>query len=79
MDSLTPPPAAQDGYHGKVRWTIRGVLLIGPTIFGHNPVPDVPSATILPGCDGDVSDLQGQMYVDATRDVATTIRTDSAA
>jgi hypothetical protein len=66
MDSLRPPPAAQDAYHGRVRWTIRGLLLIGPTIFGHNPAPDVPSATILPGCDGDVADLQGQMYVDAT-------------
>jgi hypothetical protein len=70
MDSLTPPPAAQDGYHGKVRWTIRGMLLIGPTIFGQNPVPDVPSATILPGCDGDVADLQGQIFVDATRGVS---------
>jgi hypothetical protein len=70
MDSLTPPPAAQDGYHGKARWNIRGLLLIGPTIFGHNPVPDVPSATILPGCDGDVSDLQGQIFIDATRGVS---------
>ncbi|GIM88406.1 hypothetical protein Ato02nite_001990 [Paractinoplanes toevensis] len=70
MDTLTPPPAAQDGYHGKVRWTIRGLLLIGPTIFGHDPVPDVPSATILPGCDGDVFDLQGQMFVDETRGVS---------
>ncbi|RZU50116.1 hypothetical protein EV385_1881 [Krasilnikovia cinnamomea] len=69
LDSLSPPPAARDGYPGKVRWTIRGTLLIGPTIFGQNPTPDVPSATILPGCDGDVSDLQGQMYVDATRGV----------
>lgn len=69
MDSITPPPAAQDDYHGKVRWTIRGLLLIGPTAFGQNPQPDVPSATILPGCDGDVSDLEGQMYVDATRGV----------
>jgi hypothetical protein len=43
--------------------------LIGPTAFGQNPQPDVPSATILPGCDGDVSDLEGQMYVDATRGV----------
>ncbi|WP_203676275.1 hypothetical protein [Actinoplanes siamensis] len=67
LDSLTPPPAAQDDYHGAVRWTIRGLLLIGPTAFGQNPHPDVPSATILPGCDGDVADLQGQMYVDATR------------
>ncbi len=70
MDSLTPPPVAQDGYRGRARWTIRGMLLIGPTIFGHNPVPDVPSATILPGCDGDVSDLQGQIFVDETRGVS---------
>jgi hypothetical protein len=70
MDTLTPPPAAQEGYHGQVRWTIRGLLLIGPTIFGHNPVPDVPSATILPGCDGDVSDLQGQIFIDETRGVS---------
>ena len=70
LDSLSPPPAAQDGYHGPVRWTIRGLLLIGPTIFGHDPAPDVPSATILPGCDGDVADLQGQMYADATRGVS---------
>ncbi len=70
MDSLTPPPAAQDGYRGQVRWTIRGLLLIGPTIFGQNPVPDVPSATLLPGCDGDVVDLQGQLFVDATRGVS---------
>jgi hypothetical protein len=67
MDTLTPPPPAQDGYHGRVRWTIRGLLLIGPTLFGHDPVPDVPSATVLPGCDGDVADLQGQIFVDETR------------
>ncbi|WP_406400429.1 hypothetical protein OH805_15555 [Streptomyces sp. NBC_00879] len=71
MDSLYPPPPAQDGYRGKVRWNIRGTVLIGPTIFGHNPVPDVPSLTILPGCDGDVSDLQGQVYADGTRGVST--------
>ncbi|MFD5637189.1 hypothetical protein ACFWJM_24040 [Streptomyces sp. NPDC127077] len=70
MDSLYPAPADQDGYRGPVRWHIRGTVLIGPTIFGQNPAPDVPSATILPGCDGDVSDLQGQMYVDATRGVS---------
>ncbi|MEU3922745.1 hypothetical protein [Streptomyces sp. NPDC029004] len=70
MDSLYPPPPAQDGYRGKVRWNIRGTVLIGPTIFGQNPVPDVPSLTILPGCDGDVSDLQGQVYADGTRGVS---------
>ncbi|MET8150506.1 hypothetical protein ACIBSW_03500 [Actinoplanes sp. NPDC049668] len=69
MDTLNPPPAGRDGYHGRVRWRIRGLLLIGPTAFGHNPVPDVPSATILPGCDQDVADLQGQAYVDGTRGV----------
>ncbi|MEV5174358.1 hypothetical protein AB0L10_25530 [Streptomyces flaveolus] len=67
LDSITPPPAEQDGYHGPVRWHIRGTVLIGPTVFGQNPVPDVPSMTILPGCDGDVSDLQGEVYVDGTR------------
>ncbi|MGW4567100.1 alpha/beta hydrolase family protein, partial [Streptomyces sp. NPDC004561] len=70
LDSLSPPPADQDGYHGAVRWTVRGMVLIGPTVFGQNPVPDVPSVTILPGCDGDVSDLQGEVYVDGTRAVS---------
>ncbi|MGD1218632.1 hypothetical protein AB9Q10_09355 [Streptomyces krungchingensis] len=68
-DSLYRAPAAQDGYRGPVRWHIRGTVLIGPTLFGQNPAPDVPSMTILPGCDGDVSDLQGEMYVDGTRGV----------
>ncbi|MXM66842.1 hypothetical protein GR925_26280 [Streptomyces sp. HUCO-GS316] len=70
MDSVYPPPAAQDGYGGAIRWKIRGTVLIGPTIFGQNPVADVPSATILPGCDGDVSDLQGEVYVDGTRGIS---------
>ncbi|AZM51374.1 hypothetical protein DMA15_01240 [Streptomyces sp. WAC 01529] len=70
LDSLYAPPADQDGYRGPVRWKIRGNVLIGPTIFGQNPAPDVPSATILPGCDGDVSDLQGEIYVDGTRRVS---------
>ncbi|MFF3332407.1 hypothetical protein ACFYWX_23070 [Streptomyces sp. NPDC002888] len=70
MDSLYPAPADQDGYRGPVRWHVRGTVLIGPTIFGQNPVPDVPSVTILPGCDGDVSDLQGEVFVDGTRGVS---------
>ncbi|WP_328971707.1 hypothetical protein [Streptomyces sp. NBC_00239] len=70
LDSLEKPPASQDGYRGPVRWKIRGNVLIGPTVFGQNPVPDVPSMTILPGCDGDVSDLQGQIYADGTRGVS---------
>ncbi|WP_399881586.1 alpha/beta hydrolase family protein [Streptomyces sp. BBFR51] len=70
MDSLYPPPASQDGHQGRTRWNIRGTVLVGPTAFGQNPVPDVPSLTILPGCDGDVADLQGQLYVDGTRGVS---------
>ena len=66
LDTLNPPP----GDPRPARWKIRGTLLIGPTIFGINPAPDVPSITILPGCDGDVADLQGEQYVDATRGVS---------
>nr|WP_323445487.1 hypothetical protein [Streptomyces sp. YSPA8] len=69
LDSLTRPPADQDGHRGPVRWNIRGTVLIGPTLFGRNPVPDVPSMTVLPGCDGDVQDLQGQFFADDTRGV----------
>ncbi|WP_319054555.1 alpha/beta hydrolase [Streptomyces europaeiscabiei] len=70
MDSLYPPPAAEDGYRGPVRWKVRGTVLIGPTIYGGNPVADVPSVTLLPGCDGDVSDLQGENFVDGTRGIS---------
>ncbi|GGO91979.1 hypothetical protein [Wenjunlia tyrosinilytica] len=70
MDSVHPPPADQDGARGPARWHIGGTVLIGPTIFGQNPVADVPSVTILPGCDGDVSDLQGEVYIDGTRGVS---------
>ncbi|MCE7005634.1 hypothetical protein LWC34_22800 [Kibdelosporangium philippinense] len=66
MDSINPPP----GDTLPTRWKIKGTLLIGPTIFGHNPAADVPSATILPGCDGDVADLQGQMFIDGTRGIS---------
>jgi hypothetical protein len=68
LDTFNPPPEGS-GYDGPVRWNIRGTLLIGPTIFGLNPAPEVPSITILPGCDGDVSDLQGEQYLDATRGI----------
>ncbi len=70
LDSLYPPPAAQDGYRGRVRWTIRGTVLIAPSALAQNPVPDVPSMTILPGCDGDMPNLQGETYVDGTRGVS---------
>jgi hypothetical protein len=69
IDSLTPPPSKDDGFHGPVRWKIRGTVQLAPTSVGHNPAADVPSVVVLSGCDGDVYDLQGQQTVDATRGV----------
>jgi hypothetical protein len=51
-------------------YKIVGIVTYGPTAFGRQVTPDVHSANILPTCDGDVSDLQGQAYVDASRDIA---------
>ncbi|MGL5930375.1 MAG: hypothetical protein ACRCY8_15700 [Dermatophilaceae bacterium] len=50
-------------------WRVRGQVLLGPTAFGQNPVPGIPTTVVLPYCDGDVSDLQGQAYLDQARDV----------
>jgi hypothetical protein len=76
MDSLTRPP--NDYPNLTTRWQIRGLALIAPTSFGQNPAPDVPSVTILPGCDGEVDNLEGEMYVDATRGVSRGIALHSA-
>lgn len=70
LDSLMPAPADRDAHPGPARWKIRGNILIAPTLFGQNPVPDVPSMSILPGCDGDVRTLDGQLYADGTRSVS---------
>lgn len=53
----------------SVDWRVRGVVHIAPTSFGKNPAPGVPTVVILPSCDGDIFDLQGQEYVDAARDI----------
>ncbi len=50
-------------------WQVRGLVLIGPTAFGRQAAPGIQTAVILPFCDGDVSDLQGQQYVDIGRDL----------
>jgi hypothetical protein len=50
-------------------WQIQGLVLIGPTAFGRQVAPGVHTTVILPFCDGDVSDLQGQQYVDIGRDL----------
>jgi hypothetical protein len=50
-------------------YAVTGQVLIGPTDFGFQAAPAMPTVTILPYCDGDVSDLQGQNFTDDGRDV----------
>ncbi len=50
-------------------YRIVGQVLLAPTNFATQTSPYVPSATVLPYCDGDVSDLQGQKFVDFARDL----------
>jgi len=52
-----------DGY------TIVGLVPIGPTAFGRQVGAGIATAVILPYCDGDVVDLQGQQYIDQSRDL----------
>lgn len=49
-------------------YAVTGLLLLAPTDFARATIPNVPTTVILPGCDGDVSDLQGQVYVDRALD-----------
>ena len=57
------PAGCDEGYH------VTGQVLIGPTDFAFQAAPATPTVTILPYCDGDVSDLQGQNFTDDGRDV----------
>lgn len=50
-------------------WQIRGLVLIGPTAFGRQVAPGIHTTVILPFCDGDVTSLEGQHYVDIGRDL----------
>ncbi|WP_344241230.1 Calx-beta domain-containing protein [Kribbella hippodromi] len=49
------------------QYGIRAVLPLAPTDFARATVPGVAMSVVLPYCDGDVSDLQGQMFYDDTR------------
>ncbi|WP_395659517.1 hypothetical protein [Nocardioides sp.] len=52
-------------------YRIVGQVLIAPTDFGNQTAPFVPTVTLLPFCDGDVSDLEGQRFTDVARDLTT--------
>ncbi|WP_185994829.1 Ig-like domain-containing protein [Nocardioides campestrisoli] len=48
-------------------WAIKSILPLAPVDFGRMTVPDVPMQVILPYCDGDVSNQQGQHMLDDSR------------
>ncbi|MHB1260514.1 MAG: alpha/beta hydrolase [Thermoplasmatota archaeon] len=57
-----------DGAEGVAQHGIKAVFALAPTDFARWPVAGVAFATLLPYCDGDVSNLQGAwMYDDARR------------
>ncbi|NIK57290.1 Calx-beta domain-containing protein [Kribbella shirazensis] len=49
------------------QYGIRAVLPLAPTDFARATVPGVAMSVLLPYCDGDVADLQGQKFYDDTR------------
>ncbi|WP_238161203.1 Calx-beta domain-containing protein [Kribbella antibiotica] len=49
------------------QYGIRAVLPLAPVDFARSSVPGVAMSVLLPYCDGDVSDLQGQKFYDDTR------------
>jgi hypothetical protein len=54
IDTTTSAP-----YH------LSGQVLLAPTDFAYQTAPYLPTELLMGYCDGDVSDLQGQRYVDA--------------
>ncbi|UYM06962.1 alpha/beta hydrolase [Solicola gregarius] len=55
---------------GSAPYSIVGQLLLAPTDFSQHTAGYAPTAVTLPYCDGDVSDLQGQKFVDASAGLA---------
>ena len=49
--------------------TVVGVVNLAPTAFAESAPATAATVTLLPACDGDVSDLQGQGYVERGRDL----------
>jgi hypothetical protein len=61
--------AALDTVTGPAQpWQVRGLLLIAPA-SGGDPAPGVPTEVLMGACDGDISDLEGQSYIDESRDL----------
>ncbi|MBI2709322.1 MAG: hypothetical protein HYX34_06465 [Actinobacteria bacterium] len=52
-------------------YRIRAVVALAPVDFARRVLTGVPLQVVLPYCDGDVSDLQGQRYYDDSRYAAT--------
>ncbi|MFN8193256.1 MAG: hypothetical protein U0R80_03140 [Nocardioidaceae bacterium] len=50
-------------------YRIAGQVLLAPTDFATQTAAYVPTVTMLPYCDGDVFDLQGQRFTDTARDL----------
>jgi len=50
-------------------YRVAGQILLAPTNFARQTTAYVPTVTVLPYCDGDVADLQGQSYTDVARDL----------
>jgi hypothetical protein len=48
-------------------YSIVSVLPLAPVDFGRLTLPEIPMMTILPYCDGDVTNLQGQHFIDDSR------------
>ncbi|MGW1802399.1 hypothetical protein ACWCQN_42615 [Streptomyces sp. NPDC001984] len=49
-------------------WQIKSVFALAPIDFTRATLPDVVTTTLLPYCDGDVSDQQGQHFYADSRD-----------
>lgn len=52
-------------------YRIAGQILLAPTNFARQTAAYIPTVTVLPYCDGDVSNLQGEAYTDASVGLAT--------
>ncbi|HEX6514248.1 MAG TPA: hypothetical protein VF049_01635 [Nocardioidaceae bacterium] len=50
-------------------YRVVGQVLVAPTDFSRQVAAYVPTVVLLPYCDGDVVDLQGQGYTDMARDL----------